>query len=130
MSILFELLALGKLQLKNRIVIAPMCEYSAIDGNAQDWHMIHLGSLALSGAGLLILEATAVSPEGRISPGDLGLYCDNNEQALGRVLEAIRKYSDFLWRFSSVMQGVKDRAMSLGMAVHRLCPTHREVGKL
>jgi len=94
MSILFEHLALGKLQLKNRIVIAPMCEYSAIDGNAQDWHMIHLGSLAMSGAGLLILEATAVSPEGRISPGDLGLYCDNNEQALGRVLEAIRKYSN------------------------------------
>ena len=74
MSILFENLALGQLQLKNRIVIAPMCEYSAIDGNAQDWHMIHLGSLALSGAGLLILEATAVSPEGRISPGDLGLF--------------------------------------------------------
>lgn len=94
MSILFENLALGQLQLKNRIVIAPMCEYSAIDGNAQDWHMIHLGSLALSGAGLLILEATAVSPEGRISPGDLGLFCDANEQSLGQVLAAIRKYSD------------------------------------
>ena len=94
MSVLFEKLALGKLQLKNRIIIAPMCEYSAIDGNAQDWHTIHLGNLALSGAGLLILEATAVSAEGRISSGDLGLFCDGNEEALGRVLGAIRKYSD------------------------------------
>lgn len=94
MSILFESFALGKLQLKNRIIIAPMCEYSAVNGNAQDWHMIHLGSLALSGAGLLILEATAVSSEGRISPGDLGLFSDENEDALKRVLEAIRKYSD------------------------------------
>jgi 2,4-dienoyl-CoA reductase-like NADH-dependent reductase (Old Yellow Enzyme family) len=94
MSILFERFSLGKLQLKNRIIIAPMCQYSAVDGNAQDWHLIHLGSLALSGAGLLILEATAVSPEGRISPGDLGLFCDENEDSLLRVLEAIRKYSD------------------------------------
>jgi len=94
MSILFRSLALGQLRLENRIIIAPMCQYSAIDGNAQDWHTIHLGSLVLSGAGLLILEATAVSPEGRISPTDLGLYSNNNEQALKRVLDAVRKYSD------------------------------------
>ena len=93
MSILFQGLTLGKLQLENRIVIAPMCEYSAVDGNAQDWHMIHLGSLALSGAGLLILEATAVSPEGRISPQDLGLFSDDNEDALERVLGSIRMHS-------------------------------------
>jgi 2,4-dienoyl-CoA reductase-like NADH-dependent reductase (Old Yellow Enzyme family) len=94
MSLLFQSFSLGKLQLENRIVIAPMCEYSAIDGSAQDWHMIHLGNLALSGAGLLILEATAVSPEGRISPADLGLYSDDNEHALKRVLDAVRKHSD------------------------------------
>jgi 2,4-dienoyl-CoA reductase-like NADH-dependent reductase (Old Yellow Enzyme family) len=94
MSILFQSLALGQLRLENRIIIAPMCQYSAIDGNAQDWHTIHLGSLVLSGAGLLILEATAVSPEGRISPTDLGLYSNDNEQALKRVLDAVRKYSD------------------------------------
>jgi len=94
MSMLFDGLALGRLQLQNRIIIAPMCQYSAVDGNAQDWHMIHLGNLALSGAGLLILEATAVSPEGRISPQDLGLYSDDNELALGRVLHAIRTHSD------------------------------------
>jgi 2,4-dienoyl-CoA reductase-like NADH-dependent reductase (Old Yellow Enzyme family) len=93
MSRLFEPLAIGELQLANRIAIAPMCQYSAENGNATDWHMIHLGSLALSGAGLMILEATAVSPEGRISPYDLGLYSDDNEAALARVLAAVRKHS-------------------------------------
>ena len=93
MSKLFESLALGNLRLENRIIIAPMCQYSAQDGSAGDWHMMHLGQLAISGAGLLILEATAVSPEGRISPNDLGLYSEDNEAALGRVLQALRIYS-------------------------------------
>ncbi len=93
MSRLFEPLSLGALRLSNRIMVAPMCQYSAEDGEATDWHMIHLGHLALSGAGLLILEATAVSPEGRISPKDLGLYSDGCEAALGRVLAAIRAVS-------------------------------------
>jgi 2,4-dienoyl-CoA reductase-like NADH-dependent reductase (Old Yellow Enzyme family) len=93
MSRLFEPWSLGALQMENRIVIAPMCQYSADDGSAGDWHMIHLGNMALSGAGLLILEATAVSPEGRISPADLGLYSDANEAALARVLKAVRGQS-------------------------------------
>ncbi|WP_342452830.1 NADH:flavin oxidoreductase/NADH oxidase [Roseomonas indoligenes] len=93
MSQLFQPLLLGALELPNRIVIAPMCQYSAEDGRATDWHTIHLGHLALSGAGLLVLEATAVSPEGRISPADLGLYSDEDEAALGRVLAAARRYS-------------------------------------
>jgi 2,4-dienoyl-CoA reductase-like NADH-dependent reductase (Old Yellow Enzyme family) len=87
---LFTPLALGPLTLPNRIVIAPMCQYSAVDGNATDWHLIHLGQLALSGAGLLIVEATAVSAEGRITPCCLGLWNDANEAALARVLQAIR----------------------------------------
>lgn len=90
MSRLFEPLRIGPLPLENRIVIAPMCQYSADDGSAGDWHLIHLGHLALSGAGLMILEATAVSAEGRISAWDLGLYSDANEAALGRVLAAVR----------------------------------------
>jgi 2,4-dienoyl-CoA reductase-like NADH-dependent reductase (Old Yellow Enzyme family) len=94
MTHLFSPFALGTLTLKNRIVIAPMCQYSADNGDATDWHLIHLGHLALSGAALLILEATAVEPEGRISPGDLGLWSDQNEAALGRVLQAVRRYSD------------------------------------
>jgi 2,4-dienoyl-CoA reductase-like NADH-dependent reductase (Old Yellow Enzyme family) len=94
MTLLFSPYALGSLTLKNRIVIAPMCQYSANNGDATDWHLIHLGHLAVSGAGLLILEATAVEPEGRISPGDLGLWSDQNEAALGRVLQSVRRYSD------------------------------------
>ena len=93
MSQLFTPWRLGSLELANRIVIAPMCQYSAAEGSATDWHLIHLGHLALSGAGLLILEATAVSPEGRISPQDLGLYSDANEAALARVLTAVRAHS-------------------------------------
>src|SRR3954469_14731581 len=84
---------LGNLRLDNRIAIAPMCQYSAEGGLPNDWHMIHLGHLALSGAGLMILEATAVSPEGRITPQDLGLYSDENKAALARVLAAIRTHS-------------------------------------
>lgn len=93
MSHLFQPLSLGSLELVNRIVIAPMCQYSAEDGAAGDWHMIHLGHLALSGAGLMILEATAISPEGRISPSDLALYSDKDEAALARVLRAVRANS-------------------------------------
>lgn len=93
MSELFKPLRVGNLELENRVVIAPMCQYSAEDGSASDWHMIHLGHLALSGAGLMILEATAVSPEARISPQDLGLYSQDNEAALARILRAIGTYS-------------------------------------
>lgn len=94
MSVLFTSYRVGSLELRNRIVIAPMCQYSAEEGRATDWHVIHLGNLALSGAGLLIVEATAVSPEGRISPADLGLWSDGTEEALGRVLAAVRRYSE------------------------------------
>ncbi len=87
---LFDPIALRSLTLPNRILVSPMCQYSAVDGSATDWHMAHLGSLALSGAGLLCVEATAVTPEGRITPGDLGLYSDDNEAALRRVVEMVR----------------------------------------
>ncbi|ROZ76685.1 NADH:flavin oxidoreductase/NADH oxidase [Ramlibacter sp. WS9] len=93
MSRLFESWSLNDLRMPNRIVIAPMCQYSATEGSATDWHMIHLGHLALSGAGLMILEATSVSARGRISSQDLGLYSHENEAALARVLGAIRAYS-------------------------------------
>src|ERR1700731_1880390 len=93
-SALFTPYRLGSLKLRNRIVIAPMCQYSAEEGRATDWHLIHLGNLALSGAGLLIIEATAVLPEGRISPDDLGLWSAKTEKALGRVVETVRRYSD------------------------------------
>ena len=93
MSQLFSPYSIGKIHLGNRIVIAPMCQYSAENGEAVDWHLIHIGQLLLSGAGLLIIEATAVEPEGRITHGDLGLWSDATEAALKRTLTAARKYS-------------------------------------
>jgi 2,4-dienoyl-CoA reductase-like NADH-dependent reductase (Old Yellow Enzyme family) len=93
MSQLFTPISLRGLALENRIMISPMCQYSALDGCATDWHVIHLGSLAQSGAGLLCLEATAVTPEGRITPGCLGLYSDANETALADAVAAVRRWS-------------------------------------
>src|SRR5690349_7766163 len=91
---LFTPLRVGSLELRNRIVIAPMCQYSADEGRATDWHTIHLEHLALSGAALLTIEATAVLPEGRISSHDLGLWSDETEAALARTLESVRRWSD------------------------------------
>ena len=89
---LFSPIALNGLQLANRLVVAPMCQYSADDGSANAWHTMHLGTLANSGADLLIFEATAVQREGRITHGCLGLYSDANESALRPVVEACRKF--------------------------------------
>lgn len=93
MSKLFTPIKLGSLSLSNRIIISPMCQYSAEQGQATDWHLIHLGHLALSGAGLLFIEATAITPEGRISAGDLGLWSEQTEAALARVIKSIRQHS-------------------------------------
>ncbi|MDR3374925.1 MAG: NADH:flavin oxidoreductase/NADH oxidase [Ancalomicrobiaceae bacterium] len=92
-SSLFTPIEVAGLRLDNRIVIAPMCQYSAADGSMTDWHLIHYGQLALSGAGLLTIEATAVSPEGRITYGDVGLYSDANEAAFAKTLTGIRQWS-------------------------------------
>ena len=89
-SALFSPLKLRGLTLPNRIVVSPMCQYSAIDGSATDWHLIHWGQMAMSGAGLFIIEATATAREGRITNGCLGLYSDENEAAFKRALDAVR----------------------------------------
>ena len=88
MSVLFSPLRVGEFELVNRIVVAPMCQYSAVDGCMTDWHVIHLGSLALSGAALLTVDATAVLPEGRITYADVGLWDDATEQAMARTLRS------------------------------------------
>ena len=92
-SHLFTPIQLRDLALKNRIVISPLCQYSAVEGTASPWHWQHAGSFALSGAGLVILEATAVSARGRISPQCLGLYSDANEAALTKLISDIRGFS-------------------------------------
>jgi len=73
---LFTPLKLRSVTLRNRIAVSPMCQYSSEDGFATDWHLVHLGSRAVGGAGLVIMEATAVEPRGRISPGDVGIWKD------------------------------------------------------
>jgi 2,4-dienoyl-CoA reductase-like NADH-dependent reductase (Old Yellow Enzyme family) len=93
MSALFQPIEFRGLRLENRIMVSPMCQYSALDGSATDWHLIHLGHLALGGAGILFVEATAVNPVARITPACLGLYSDANEQALARVVRAVRANS-------------------------------------
>lgn len=92
-SHLFEPITVGGQTLANRIVIAPMCQYSAVDGAMTDWHTIHLGNLAQSGAGLLTIEATAVEPAGRISYADVGLWDDTTEAAMARTLDSVRRWS-------------------------------------
>jgi 2,4-dienoyl-CoA reductase-like NADH-dependent reductase (Old Yellow Enzyme family) len=92
-SRLFSPLTLRELVLPNRIVVSPMCQYMAQDGKATGWHLIHLGTMAISGAGLLCIEATAVEPEGRITAADLGLWDDETEAALRAVLQAVRQHS-------------------------------------
>jgi NADPH2 dehydrogenase len=90
-SALFSPIKLADLDLDNRIVVSPMCQYSADDGSATDWHVSHLGMLANSGASLLVVEATGVERRGRITHGCLGLYSDDNEAALARVIAHCRR---------------------------------------
>lgn len=85
MSLLYSPFKLRELTLKNRIVVSPMCQYSSKDGMANDWHLVHLGTRAVGGAGLVFTEAAAVSPEGRISPEDLGIWSDNHIEPLKRI---------------------------------------------
>jgi 2,4-dienoyl-CoA reductase-like NADH-dependent reductase (Old Yellow Enzyme family) len=91
MSKLFSPLTINKITLKNRIAVSPMCQYSSKDGFATDWHLVHLGTRATGGAGLVITEAAAVSPEGRISPADLGIWKDEHIEGLTRVVNYIHQ---------------------------------------
>lgn len=90
---LFEPWQIGQLKLENRIVIPPMCQYSAQEGHMTDWHRIHIGSMLTSGAGLFIIEATAVAPAGRITPFCVGLWSDATAQSMLSVLTSVRHYS-------------------------------------
>ncbi|HEY5425660.1 MAG TPA: NADH:flavin oxidoreductase/NADH oxidase [Candidatus Tumulicola sp.] len=90
---LFSPIELRSVRFENRIVVSPMCQYSASDGTACDWHVVNLGHLALSGPGLVFFEATHVSPEGRITPDCLGLYSDENEAGIARVVSFLREWT-------------------------------------
>jgi 2,4-dienoyl-CoA reductase-like NADH-dependent reductase (Old Yellow Enzyme family) len=89
MSKLFTPLSIGKVTLRNRIAMSPMCQYSATDGFANDWHLVHYGSRSAGGAGLIIMEASAVLPEGRITPGDIGIWSDDHIEGLAKIVSFI-----------------------------------------
>ncbi len=93
-TMLFSPIHLRALEVPNRIMVAPMCQYSAHNGVANDWHLMHLGQFAVSGCGLVLIEATGVEPEGRITPGCVGLYDDATEAALARVIQFYRDYGN------------------------------------
>ena len=91
MAGLFDPLAIREVKFANRVFVSPMCQYSSHDGYANDWHFVHLGSRAVGGAGLVLTEATAVLPEGRISPQDLGIWADEHIEMLGRIISFIHE---------------------------------------
>src|SRR5579871_1941430 len=88
---LFQPITFRGVTLKNRIVVSPMCQYSSVDGLADDWHLVHLGSRAVGGAGLIFVEATAVTAEGRITPGDMGIWADCHIEPLARIARFVER---------------------------------------
>ena len=122
-SALFAPIQIRNLELANRIVIAPMCQYSAQEGCMNDWHLIHLGNLALSGAALLTIEATAVTADGRITHADVGLYDDKTESAMGQVLESVRRWSHMPIGIQLCHAGRKSSTEVPWKGGHQLPPT-------
>ena len=93
MPSLFDPFPLKSVEFKNRIAVSPMCQYSADDGVPNEWHLVHLGARAVGGAGLVVAEATAVSPEGRISLGDAGLWNDEQAESWSRIAAFVKRYA-------------------------------------
>src|SRR5512134_3327633 len=91
MTHLFTPIALRGVECRNRVFVSPMCQYSSRDGFPADWHLVHLGSRAVGGAGLVMMEATAIAPEGRISPDDMGIWSDQHATALARIARFVRE---------------------------------------
>src|SRR3954471_2616998 len=92
LPLLFTPLTIRNITFKNRLVVSPMCQYSSEDGFANDWHFVHLGSRAVGGAALVITEATAVSPEGRITPHDLGIWKEEHLEKLHQITSFIKNH--------------------------------------
>lgn len=123
---LFQPITVGAMTMRNRIVIAPMCQYSAENGCMTDWHQIHLGHLALSGAGLLTIEATAVVPEGRITYADVGLWDDATEAAMARVIKSVRRHSDMPVAIQLAHAGRKASTDLPWKGGKQIAPDHRD----
>ncbi len=115
MSTLFSPITIKNTTLKNRIVVSPMCQYSSTDGFANDWHLVHLGSRAVGGAALLIQEATAVSPEGRITYADMGLWKNEQMEKCHRLFLLYMnkaRWQAFNWRMPAERQAISGHGMA------------------
>jgi 2,4-dienoyl-CoA reductase-like NADH-dependent reductase (Old Yellow Enzyme family) len=106
---LFDPLTIRDLTFANRVFVSPMCQYSSRDGYANDWHFVHLGSRAVGGSGLVLTEATAVLPEGRISPQDLGIWSDEHIEMLGRIVSFIHEQGSIAGILLAVARGSRTR---------------------
>ncbi len=123
---LFSPLNIRSVTLRNRIGVSPMCQYSAKDGFANDWHYVHLGSRAVGGAGLVIVEATGVAPEGRITPGCMGLWSDKHIEPLARIAEFVKG----TWRGGGNPDCARRAQGVGGFAVERRRAFVRRAGRL
>src|ERR1700736_3469621 len=128
MTHLFDPLAIRDVTFANRVFVSPMCQYSSTDGYASDWHFVHLGSRAVGGAGLVLTEATAVLPEGRISPQDLGIWMDDHIEPLARVVRFIHEQGSVAGMHLA-HAGRKASTTCLGQATER-SPKVREGGTM
>ena len=124
---LFSEFTLKDVRLKNRIVVSPMCQYSAEDGVPNEWHRAHLGSMAIGGAGLVVAEATAVVPEGRITPGDTGLWNDEQTEAFRPIASFIESLGA-VPAFNSATPAGKLACRPLGTETRSFPPTIRKRG--
>lgn len=122
MATLFTPIKIGQQTLENRIVIPPMCQYSAVEGKATDWHLMHYGQLSHSGAGLMIIEATSICPEARLSPYDLGLWNDETEHGMKKLIRSIRGYSDMPIAVQLVHAGRKASMCKPWEGTHYVAP--------
>ena len=127
MTHLFDPYQIKDITLRNRIGVSPMCQYSSIDGVATDWHLVNLGSRAVGGAGLIIAEATAVEPRGRISPGDAGIWADKHIEPLYRINKFVKNKEPYQ-QFKSLTPGEKPAPPALGKAANR-SKTTKKAGK-
>jgi len=125
MSALFEPFTLKDVTLRNRIAIPPMCQYMAEDGVVNDWHHVHLAGMARGGAGLLVVEATAVAPEGRITPGCAGIWSDAHAEAFVPMVQAIKAAGSV----PGPMPGVRPAPIARGKAMTISLPPMPAVGK-
>ena len=124
---LFQPLTVRSVTLRNRIGVSPMCQYSAEDGVANEWHFVHLGSRAVGGAGIVMVEATAVAPEGRITPGCLGLWSDKHIEPLARIAKFVKQHGAVAG--IQIAHAGRKASAARPWRAARICPRRKAAGR-